>query len=107
MEILSIGNSFSQDAQKYLHRIAETNGERLKCVNLYIGGCSLRQHYLNMLDNAAKYEFEFNGEHTGLLVSISEALKSDNWDYVTLQQASRESFNFDNYVPYLTRFLIM
>lgn len=101
MRILSIGNSFSQDAQRYLHEIAEVNGEKLKCVNLHIGGCSLRQHYLNMLDNEAKYLFEFNGSATGIYVSIKDALKSDNWDVVTLQQASHESFCFDSYTPYL------
>ena len=50
MKILSIGNGFSQDAQKYLHALARHNGVRAKAVNLYIGGCSLRTHYLNMLD---------------------------------------------------------
>ena len=50
MKLLSIGNSFSQDAQRYLHRIAAAAGESLKCVNLYIGGCSLRTHYFNILE---------------------------------------------------------
>ena len=103
MKILSIGNSFSQDAQRYLHRIAAANGHDLKCVNLYIGGCPLRKHYLNMLDDERAYNFEFNGETTGLLVSIREALKSDDWDFITLQQASHESFDFNNYTPYLEK----
>lgn len=103
MKILSIGNSFSQDAQRYLHRIAEANGHDLKSVNLFIGGCPLRKHYLNMLDDERAYSFEFNGEATGLSVSIREALKSDTWDYITLQQASHESFDFNNYTPYLEK----
>ena len=101
MKILSIGNSFSQDAQRYLHRIALHEGVKLKTVNLYIGGCPLRTHYLNILDDKAAYDFQFNGESTGLKVSIRQVLASDNWDYITLQQASHDSANFDSYTPYL------
>ena len=101
MKILSIGNSFSQDAQRYLHRLAGHNGENWKTVNLYIGGCSLRRHYLNMLDDNAAYAFEFNGEPTGIKVSIRQALASDNWDYITLQQASSLSGDYDTYTPYI------
>jgi len=101
MKILSIGNSFSQDAQRYLHRLALKEGVQLKTVNLYIGGCPLRTHYLNILDDNAAYDFQFNGESTGLKVSIRQALASDNWDCITLQQASHESAKFDTYVPYI------
>lgn len=101
MKILSIGNSFSQDAQRYLHRLAKHQGVDMKTVNLYIGGCPLRSHYLNILDDTAAYDFQFNGESTGLKVSIRQALRSDKWDYVTLQQASHESARFETYEPYL------
>ena len=102
MKILSIGNSFSQDAQRYLHRLAKAEGEQIKTVNLYIGGCSLRTHYLNMMDDNVAYDFEFNGEKTGIKVSIRQALASDEWDYVTLQQASLLSGDPESYGPYLT-----
>ncbi|MBQ7333420.1 MAG: DUF4886 domain-containing protein, partial [Clostridia bacterium] len=101
MKILSIGNSFSQDAQRYLHGIAKNDGVHIKCVNLYIGGCSLRTHYLNMLDNKADYDFEFNGEKTGIKVSIAQALASDDWDYITLQQVSSSSFKIETFSPYI------
>lgn len=101
MKILSIGNSFSQDAQRYLHQIAKADGVQLKCINLYIGGCPLRLHYLNSLDDKKAYNFEFNGETTGIAVSIREALESDEWDVVTLQQVSGQSPRFDTYLPYL------
>ena len=101
MKILSIGNSFSQDAQRYLHRLAKGEGVEMKTVNLYIGGCPLRTHYLNILDDTVAYEFQFNGEPTGLKVSIRQALRSDSWDYVTLQQASGQSARYETYEPYL------
>ena len=101
MKILSIGNSFSKDAQRYLHRLAKKEGVELKTVNLCIGGCPLRRHYLNMLDDKAEYAFEFNGENTGIQVSLRQALASDSWDVVTLQQASPVSGQFETYTPYI------
>ena len=101
MKILSIGNSFSQDAQRYLHEIAELHGESIKTVNLYIGGCSLARHYQNLTDNSKSYQYEENGRTDGSLISISEALKSDDWDYVTLQQVSTASGKIETYSPYI------
>ena len=101
MKILAIGNSFSQDSFRYLHALAKAEGVRLDTVNLYIGGCSLRTHYINMLDDRVDYSAEFNGENTYLKTSIGAALKSAAWDVVTLQQVSSSSPNFDSYTPYL------
>lgn len=103
MKILSIGNSFSEDAQRYLHGVATINNKELACANLYIGGCSLKRHYINLADNETAYNFQFNGEDTNLKISIETAVKSNDWDYITIQQASRESFNFGSYIPYLKK----
>ena len=101
MKVLAIGNSFSCDAQRYLQRIAQKEGVNMKTVNLCIGGCSLRTHYLNALQDTAGYALGFNGEETGFKVSLSQALASDDWDVVTLQQASHFSANYETYAPYL------
>lgn len=101
MKVLSIGNSFSFDAHRYLQRLAKKDGVALKTVNLHIGGCTLRTHYLNMLKGEPNYAFCFNGEETGIKVSISEALASDDWDIVTLQQASHDSMKYETYTPYI------
>ncbi len=61
MKILSIGNSFSQDAHRYLYEIAKKDGVDVKPVNLYIGGCSLRTHYINMLENKKHIPFGLTG----------------------------------------------
>ena len=101
MKILSIGNSFSCDAQRYLQRIAKKDGVGIKTVNLFIGGCSLRTHYLNSLQDEPVYALGFNGEDTGFKVKLSEALANDDWDVVTLQQASQFSPNYETYSTYL------
>ena len=101
MKILAIGNSFSQDATRYLYGISKDMPVKMKVVNLYIGGCSLRTHYINMLEDRKNYMMEFNGQVTGFMVSIKEALISDDWDVVTLQQVSGNSVNYATYQPYL------
>ncbi len=101
MNILSIGNSFSQDAQRYLSGIAESDGVRLNCFNLYIGGCSLSRHYRNMLSDSRDYTLEMNGVSTGFHTSVGEALLNRDWDVVTVQQASHLSVDYKSYQPYL------
>lgn len=101
IKILAIGNSFSQDATRYLRKIALASGESMKVVNLYIGGCPLSRHFKNMNNDERAYSLEFNGETTGFFVSIKDALQSDEWDFVTLQQVSCKSPDYSTYQPYL------
>lgn len=103
MDVLSIGNSFSQDAQRYLHRIAASDGCELSSFNLYIGGCSLSRHYRNMLSCERAYTLEMNGESTGFSVSLKEALLNRDWDIITLQQVSGKSPYYRTYQPYLNK----
>ena len=101
MEILAIGNSFSQDATRYLHQIARAAGEKLNVTNLYIGGCSLERHYRNMLSGERAYQLESNGVKTGFPVSLEEALWNRKWDVVTIQQVSSQSIDAETYRPYI------
>ena len=102
MKILAIGNSFSEDACRYIHKIAAADGQTVKTVNLYIGGCPLKTHYYNILENNAAYDFQFNGESTRLKVNIKQVLMSDDWDAVTFQQVSQAAPHFATYEPYLS-----
>lgn len=102
MKVLSVGNSFSVDAQRWLHILAAENGIELHTGNLYIGGCSLETHWKNIEANAADYTYYVNGEDEGCLMSIAEALALDTWDVITLQQASHFSGEWQTYEPYLT-----
>ena len=103
MNILSIGNSFSQDAQRYLHRIARADKVELNTFNLYIGGCPLSLHFQNMLSEERRYTLEMNGSSTGFYVSLKEALLNRDWDIVTIQQVSAQSPYYDTYQPYLDK----
>lgn len=101
INILAIGNSFSEDATQYLHKIAKAEGIDTKVVNLYIGGCSLETHWHNIEENARLYAYQRDGEATENYVSIKEALEEEEWDFVVTQQASHDSGLQETYYPYI------
>lgn len=103
MNILSIGNSFSKDAQRYLHQIARADGADIHSFNLYIGACSLSRHYRNMLSKERAYMLEMNGNSTGFSVSLEDALLNRDWDIITVQQVSSKAPDYDTYQPYLDK----
>ena len=101
MKILSIGNSFSQDAHRYLSRLAKAEGVKIETTNLYIGGCTLERHHANMESGEAAYTMDLDGETTVQPSSLAEALSAGDWDVITLQQASHKSGLPESYFPYL------
>lgn len=102
MRSLSIGNSFSDDACTYLHRIAESLGVEWECVNLYIGGCSLEYHADNLANDRSNYDLQINGSGTDRKIGIREALTTlGEFDIITLQQASHFSGMSETYFPYI------
>lgn len=104
IHVLSIGNSFSEDAQAYLHDLAASQDVKIESVNLYIGGCSLEQHFRNMISEKRNYTLDIDGHRAhGFFVSIKEALTARAWDVVTLQQASPSSWKEETYYPYVNR----
>ncbi len=106
LRILAIGNSFSRDAiEQNLHELAEAGGDTAVIGNLYIGGCSLERHAGNIRDDKHDYVYRKIGANGKKIekknVSIADALKDEQWDYVSLQQASPFSGQFEKYEPYL------
>ena len=95
MNVLAIGNSFSQDATRYLNLAARNQGINIQVTNLYIGGCSLSTHFLNMLGDKKNYDLEVNGSSSGFKVSIKEVLfvnHTDNCiDRIFINGKSRKS----------------
>ncbi len=102
VKILAIGNSFSQDAiETYLHELAKAEGISVIIGNLYIGGASLDLHWKNASDNAAAYDYRKidvdNIKTNRPNTSIADALIDENWDYVSFQQASPFSGQYNTY----------
>lgn len=103
VKILAIGNSFSQDAlEYYLYGLANAAGKRVVIGNLYMGGASLKQHVQNFTNNTAAYDFrkiDEDGEKTNTPKStIETAVASENWDYISFQQASSYSGQYKTFV---------
>ena len=98
MKILSIGNSFSQDATRLLEAVSD--GE-IYSRNLFVPGCSLKMHAENVAKDAHVYEYQENGELIEK-TSVYDALLREKWDYVTVQQGSAFSGMYETYEPYLT-----
>lgn len=105
IKILAIGNSFSQDAvEQYLWELFDAAGLDAMIGNLYIGGCTLERHYKNMNSGEAAYAYrkivdgvKTERANTSLLTGITD----EDWDYISLQQASGSSGIYDTYTPYL------
>lgn len=94
LKVLCIGNSFSDDSALRLHEVLNDLGVSFKLGILYIGGCSLAMHLNNLETNAPAYEYRTNsgGEwETVFNHTIKDAVKSEDWDIITFQQASYDS----------------
>lgn len=101
LKVLTIGNSFSDDTMEYVYFIAKDLGiENVFLGNLYIGGCTLATHAANAKKNMPMYEYRTNDSgvwNTERVYPIKRALLSQNWDFVSLQQASGSSGMQDTY----------
>ena len=96
LHVLMIGNSFSQNATRFLPQMAKEADIKLVLGRAEMGGCSLQRHWdsvvVNNLDtNRGK---AYNGK------SLRQLLSSQKWDIVTLQQYSLLSGNEETYFPY-------
>ncbi len=103
VRILAIGNSFSQDAvEDYLYDIAKAGGYKVIIGNLTIGGAPLDLHWKNASQDNAAYHYKKIGvtgnKEVTPKISIAVALADENWDYISLQQASPKSGLFETYL---------
>lgn len=113
-KVLSIGNSFSEDAQRFLWSIAQSYGipaENIVVANMYIGGSELAQHVNNITTDAASYQYQLYEDATIETINnvkLSAAIRAERWDVVTFQQASHYSglpAQYANHIETLTKFV--
>jgi len=105
-KVLMIGNNFSITLLQHLPQVASASGVNLDLVSLHIGGCSLRQHWENVLRDGEKgfrpYTFGRNrfGKITTGQANVCDVLRMAKWDIVTIQQASHESWKPETFETY-------
>ena len=92
LKILAIGNSFSDDTMDHVYKVAKDAGvENIVLGKLYIGGCTLATHLANAQGDKRAYDYKVNTSGTWTAKgnqSIKYAVESDDWDFITFQQAS-------------------
>lgn len=102
IRILAIGNSFSEDAlESHLYELAKADGKTVVIGNMYIGGASLEDHAKNVTSNASVYSYRKIGpegtKKTYPNISVATAVADEQWDYISFQQVSQNSGQFNTY----------
>jgi hypothetical protein len=97
VKILTVGNSFADNACTYLPQIAGSiPGMSVKITKANLGGCSLERHVTLMkeCDNNSGLKPYSNA------YCLKDLLEMDTYDFVTVQQASPLSFKLESFQPY-------
>ena len=130
IKLLTIGNSFANDATAYLPAMAKAAGKDLLLFRANLGGCSFERHArhmkayeLNPADpEGSPYKGTFirsltddvtppgiatggtevnkNSKQVPKQFSLRQALEAEKWDYVTIQQLSNNSYKFETFEPF-------
>ncbi|OZI06831.1 DUF4886 domain-containing protein [Siphonobacter sp. BAB-5385] len=98
LRLFMIGNSFSQNASKYLPELSQEAGHTLIIGRAELGGCSLERHWDHAQAAERNPEDPKGKPYHGK--SLKMLLAEGTWDVITLQQASILSGNLETYQPY-------
>ena len=106
VKVLTIGNSFSENASGYATEIAQNQGYDLTFAYLKLSSGTIDQHWTNAQNNTAAYKFEYTDpdgtRHTikqegSAGATIQEALEYMDWDIIVFQQGSTASGDYATY----------
>ncbi len=110
IRLLTVGNSFSNDALTFLEPIANGSGVIFEVGRASLGGCSLQKHW-NLAQFTARhpeykpYRTGTNPDGTAREATLQEILASADWDFITFQQFSGSSWIRTTFEPYLGRLI--
>lgn len=114
LKVLTIGNSFSENASAYASEIAAVNGLSLTFGYLKFPSCTIARHYEAAVNNKAVFKFEITdptGKRTTIkqeaaswdspdpekCATIQEALEYMDWDVIVFQQESYTSLDASSF----------
>ncbi|MBI1367838.1 MAG: DUF4886 domain-containing protein [Planctomycetes bacterium] len=100
VRLLTVGNSFADNALSFLPQIAEAGGDKLIFARANLGGCSLERHWGLVEKYEADHDDKTGHPYNGGKFSLAEMLKQDAWDVVTIQQYSFISHDLSTYEPF-------
>jgi hypothetical protein len=98
VRLLTVGNSFSNNATRFLNDLAKASGNVLIHHQAAIGGATLSLHW----ERAQLFERDPQDKRSlySTQRSLHQELAAERWDYVTIQQASIRSHDVATYRPY-------
>lgn len=98
VRLLTVGNSFSHNATHYLGDLAKASGNALILKEANVGGATMELHW-----NKAQLHEKDPADKAGRYTEgrgLREWLQADQWDFVTIQQASIKSHDLATYRPF-------
>ena len=96
VKLLTIGNSFADSAFVFLPKVASSvEGCSIVMERANHGGCELSRHWRYISEEEADSSVKNYNKRT-----LREILNSRKWDFITIQQASHESWKAESYQPY-------
>lgn len=115
IKLLSIGNSYSDDALAYVPFILQNMAidAEIQIGILMRSSASIQDHVNNFENEESVYGWRFyNGGNSWTVepegtngVSIQWALDNYEWDIISLQQSSQGSFNWSSYQPWCNKLI--
>lgn len=100
VRLLTIGNSFAGNAMTYFPSLAEAAGHQLIYGEANLGGCTLERHWRHVTQYEADPEGDEGSPYRGGR-SLADLLAEQEWDFITIQQASSISHDLSTYYPYV------
>jgi hypothetical protein len=111
IKLLTIGNSFADNATRYLEELGASNGISIQVSKANLGGSSLERHarhlaaFLKDPNDPEGRPYRNRNQPDEPPFSLIEALEADDWDFVSIQQLSADSYKPDTYEPYASQLI--
>ena len=108
--VLTIGNSFAENASIYASEIAYANNQKMVFGYLKYPSCSLQRHWNDIQNNVSEFKFRVTSETgagttvadgSSTTYTIQQAIDYADWDVVVFQQESSNARNYSTFSPYL------
>lgn len=110
LKILMIGNSFSVCVGNDLHKLVKAEPDcKLNLTSAYIGGCTFNRHWTNITKAEKDPNFKpyritnWNTDPKAAKKAYKDNVNNllkEQWDVITIQQGSHESWDFKYYEPF-------
>ncbi|MAS96126.1 MAG: DUF4886 domain-containing protein [Verrucomicrobiales bacterium] len=100
IRVLTVGNSFADNALTYLKDLAEAAGHTLIAGKANLGGCTFERHWRHVAAYQEDPESEEGSPYGKGKYSLDDMLKKEPWDIITIQQVSYRSHDLSTYYPY-------